>query len=50
MVGLLYTRFYKDTKPHLFQMYLALERPHTEYASQVWDPHLQKNINQLQHV
>ena len=31
-------------------MYLALVRPHTEYASQVWDPHLQKGINQLQRV
>jgi len=40
-------------------MYLALVRPHTGssvyleihrshiYASQVWDPHLQKDINQL---
>ena len=31
-------------------MYLASVRPHTEYASQVWDPHLQKDINQLQRV
>ena len=29
-------------------MYLALVRPHTEYASQVWDPHLQKDIDQLE--
>ena len=42
---------YKDTNPQsLFQMYLAFVRPHTEYASQVWDPHLQKDINQLQRV
>ena len=28
----------------------ACSRPHTECASQVWDPHLQKDINQLQRV
>ena len=51
MVGLLYRRFYKDESPQtLFQMYLALVRPHTEYASQVWDPHLQKDIDQLECV
>jgi len=31
-------------------MYLASVRPHTEYASQIWDPHLQKDINQRQRV
>ena len=31
-------------------MYLALVRPHTEYASQVWDPHPQKDIDQLECV
>ena len=47
----MYRRFYKDTSPQsLFQMYLALVRPHTEYASQVWDPHLQKDINRLKCV
>ena len=51
MVGLLYRRFYKDASPQtLFQMYLALVRPATEYASQVWDPHPQKDIDQLEHV
>ena len=31
-------------------MYLVLVRPHTEYASQVWDPHPQKDIDQLECV
>jgi hypothetical protein len=26
------------------QAYLALVRPHLEYASSAWDPHLQKHI------
>ena len=47
MVGLLYRRSYKDGSPHsLFQMYLALVRPHTEYTSQVWDLHVQKGIDE----
>ena len=51
MIGLLYRRFYKDASPQtLFQMYLALVRPHTDYASQVWDPHPQKDIDQLECV
>jgi len=51
MVGLMCRRFYKDTSPQsLFQMYLALVRPHTEYASQVWDPQLQKHIHRLKCV
>ena len=27
----------------LFQLYLSLVRPHLEYASDVWDPHLLKD-------
>ena len=32
------------------QVYLGLVRPHLEYASSVWDPHLQKHIYQLEMV
>ena len=32
------------------QAYVALVRPHLEYASSVWDPHLQKHINMLEMV
>ena len=50
-LGLLYRKFSHDTEPHaLLQLYLSLVRPHLEYGSQVWDPHLQKDINQLERV
>jgi hypothetical protein len=31
-------------------VYLALVRPHLEYASSTWDPHLQKHIQQIEMV
>jgi len=45
LLGLLYHRFGKHAEPSaLFQLYLSLARPHLEYASDAWDPHLQKEI------
>ena len=45
LLGLLYRRLCKHAEPSaLFQLYLSLARPHLEYASDVWDPHLQKEI------
>ncbi|VDI60236.1 Hypothetical predicted protein [Mytilus galloprovincialis] len=32
------------------QAYLALVRPHLEYACSAWDPHLQKHIYQIEMV
>ena len=32
------------------QAYLALVRPHFEYTSSAWDPHLQKHIQQIEMV
>ena len=32
------------------QAYLSFVRPHLEYASSVWDPHLQKHIYQIEMV
>jgi len=34
----------------LLEMYLTLVRPHTEYASSVWDPHLQKDKTSLEDI
>ena len=51
LVGIRYRRFYKNMEPQsLFQLYLALVRPHTEYACQVWNPHLQRHMQQLERV
>ena len=33
-----------------WQAYLSLVRPHLQYASSVWDPHLQKHIYQIEMV
>ena len=48
ILGMLYRRFSHDTEPYaLLQLYLSLVRPYLQYAgSQVWDLHLQKDINQ----
>ena len=32
------------------QLYITMVRPHLEYAAQVWDPHLVKNIEKLEKV
>jgi len=51
LIGMLYRRFYKNMDlQSLFQLYLTLVRPHTEYASQVWYPYLQRDIQQLERV
>ena len=45
LLGLLYRCFYHHASPQvLLEMYLTLVRPHTEYASTVWDPHLQTSL------
>ena len=51
VLGLLYRRFYgQASQDSLKQLYLSLVRPHLEYASQVWDPHLAKDRNALEKV
>ena len=51
LIGLLYRRFYGNADPTaLFELYTALVRPHLEYACEVWNPHLQKERDQLERV
>ena len=51
LIGLLYRRFYGNADPiALFELYTALVRPHLEYACEVWNPHLQKERDQLERV
>ena len=51
IIGLLYRRYYQHSDPStLLHLYLSLVRPHTEYAAQVWDPHLYKDISSLENI
>ena len=49
LLGLLYRRCYRFSDQNtLLQLYTSLVRPHFEYATPVWDPHLQRNIQLLE--
>ena len=48
LIGLLYRRFHHCSPEVLLKLYKAFIRPHLEYAPQVWDPHLVKNIDLLE--
>ena len=51
IIGLLYRRYYQHSDPStLLHLYFSLVRPHTEYAAQVWDPHLYKDISSLENI
>ena len=51
IVGLIYRRFYGNTdQDTIKQLYVSLVRPHLEYGSQVWDPHLTKDKTSLENV
>ena len=48
---MLYRQFYQDADTTtLKQLYVSNIRPHLEYACQVWDPYLQKDIDMLESV
>ena len=45
IIGLIYHQFYSWTsRSALLQLYTSLVRPHLEYATQVWNPHLNKDV------
>ena len=49
LVGMLYRNFYQWSSPDsLLKLYLSLIRPHLEYAVQVWNPYLVKDIQKLE--
>ena len=51
MLGLFYRTFYTDSSStSLLKLYATVIRPSLEYACQVWDPHLVKDIEKLEGV
>ena len=50
LIGLFYRRFYYCNPELMLQLYKSLIRPLHEYASQVWDPHLLKDVNKLENT
>ena len=51
ILGLIYRKFSRNTDCFVtLRLYLALVRPHLEYAVQVWNPHLVMDKNRLEKV
>ena len=51
MIGLFYRRFYSNSSPQtLLKLYLSYIRPHLEYSSAVWNPHLKGEIADIEKV
>ena len=49
LIGMMYRNFSKHTSAAvMLQIYKSVIRPHLEYACQVWDPHLLKDIQLLE--
>ncbi len=49
-LGFIKRNLYACSKGVKESAYKTLVRPHLEYASSVWDPHLKKHINQIEKV
>ena len=52
VLGTIYHRIMKNTNDSriILRLYTTLVRPHPEYAAQVWNPHLEKDIRCLEKV
>ena len=51
ILGVIYRQYYQfSTNETLRQLYISLVRPHLEYACQVWDPHLERDIKAIEAV
>ena len=51
ILGLIYRTFYANSSPFsLLKLYISLIRPSLEYACQVWNPYLAKDIDKLEKV
>ena len=48
LIGLMYRRFHHCHPDLMLRLYKAFIRPHLEYALQVWDPYLAKDIELLE--
>ena len=51
LIGLFYRRFYNNCSSQtLLKLYLSYIRPHLEYSSAVWNPHLKGEIADIEKV
>ena len=50
MLGIIYLRFQHLTPTVFRLLYVSLVRPHLDYASSIWNPHLLKDIRVLEAV
>ena len=52
VLGIIYRTVASNTDDSwtILRLYIALVRPHLEYAAQVWNPHLNKDIRSLEKV
>ena len=51
LIGLLYRRFNQNSNPStLLKLYLSFIRPHLEYLSGVWSPHLKGEVEAIEKV
>ena len=51
LLGLLYRKFQGCTDPvTLFNLYITLVRPHLEYACEIWNPCLKRDINKVEQL